>query len=102
MIEDLKARWDAGDFFHEKLIERVDGENFLRESIETIKEPEDFYQPSKRINIINSFASELDQIQDDERIVEVEFVQVSDKDHKKEKEILEEIANIRLKFKFII
>ena len=69
----------------------------MRESIQTIKEPEDFHKPSTRISVINSFASELDQMQDDERIVEVEFVRVSDEDHKKEKEILEDIPNRKLR-----
>ena len=46
MIEDLKAKWNSECFFFKKIIKRVEGENYVSESILTLKEPEEFYKPT--------------------------------------------------------
>ena len=62
----------------------------------TIETPKDFYKPSQRIKILNADRHPSMQLEDVERVVEVEYVDVFIRDLQKEKETIEGVAGMEV------
>ena len=83
-VEDIKSKWTNGDFFYVKKIIRVEAEEYVQESMQTIKVLPDFNRPSKRLKVINADRHASYQIDDEERVVEVEYAEVTGEEYKEE------------------